>query len=141
MSTRTLVLFRTASGRYALPVEQVREVREARGLREVPRALPGVVGLLVDRDAERTVTVVEALGAGSEHVLVLEEPRGAFGLRVGPVDGLVRVDAEAVGPPPDGQAEDAVVGVVRLGGDLVLLVDAARLGRALFRDALPEPPG
>lgn len=134
MSQRTLVLFRTSSGRYALPVEQVQEVRPAVGLRPVPMPRPGVVGLLPAREDDATLTVVEVLGTGSEHVLVLQEPRGAFALRVELVLGLVRVPGDAVGPPPQGQHDDVVVGVVRHEGELVLLVDAGRLGRAVFGD-------
>lgn len=42
----TLVRFRTPGGECALPVEQVREVRLATGLRPLPAPRPGVVGLL-----------------------------------------------------------------------------------------------
>ena len=139
MSLRTLVVFRTSSGRYALPVEQVQEVRPAVGLRPVPMPRPGVLGLLPTRDGKATLTVVEVLGQGREHVVVLQEPRGAFALRVEVVEGLVRVPDDALGPPPQGQHEDVVVGVVRLEGDLVLLVDAARLGRAVFREGDLSP--
>ena len=137
--TRTLVCFRTSSGRYAVPVEQVVEVRPADGLVPVPRAQDGVLGLLPAREGERTVTVVEALGQGRDHVLVLQEPRGPFGLRVEVVQGLVRLPDDAFGPAPQGQHDDVVVAVVRLEGERVLVVDAVRLAGALF--GAQGPPG
>jgi purine-binding chemotaxis protein CheW len=129
MTARTLVGFRTAEGRYAVPVEQAREVRGAEGIVPLPSPRPGVVGLLPR--GEEALPVLDVLGAGSKHVLVLEAGSQPFGLLVEEVSGVVSIQEEDLGPPPPGQEDAVIVGVVTLGESLLLLVDPAALAESL----------
>jgi chemotaxis signal transduction protein len=88
------------------------------------------VGFLPDGDG--TLTVVAALGEGRDHVLVLNADGRPFGLLVMEVSGVIAVDAASVQPPPAGQTGELVSGVVKGGGGLVLLVDAAALARTVL---------
>lgn len=124
-----VVRFRTQNGEYAVPVEHAREVRSASGLLPLPAARSGVVGLL--RSADEALTVVSVLGLGGGHVLVLDPGGQVFGLLVEEVTGVSTIDDTAVGPPPGGQADDLVAGVISTPSGLVLLVDAAAMARGL----------
>lgn len=129
--TRTLVGFRTEAGHYAVPVEDTREVRGAGGIMPLPAPRAGVVGLL--QRGEEALPVLDALGGGRRHVLVLEPAGQTFGLLVEEVTGVMSVDEAEVGDPPAGQEDAVVVGVVSKGESLVLLVDAMALGAVLSR--------
>jgi chemotaxis signal transduction protein len=128
MTVRTLVGFRTTDGRYAVPVDNTREVRAADGLVPLPTPRPGVVGLLQRGDV--AMPVLDVLGGGSKHVLVLEAGGQPFGLLVEEVSGVVSVQDAEVGPPPPGQESAIITGVVSLGESLLLLVDAAAVAMA-----------
>lgn len=126
---RSLVQFRTAQGQFAVPVEVAREVRPAKGLSPLPAPRPGVAGVLLERD--EALTVIDVLGSGSRHILVLVVGDRAFGLLVDEVLGVTRVADDAVGPPPPGQTTGIVAGVVNLPSGAMLLVDPAALGKSL----------
>lgn len=127
--TRTFVGFRTEAGQYAVPVEDTREVRGAEGIMPLPAPRAGVVGLL--QRGEEALPVLDALGTGRGHVLVLDPAGQPFGLLVEEVTGVVSVDEADIGDPPAGQEDPVVTGVVSMGDSLLLLVDAAALATAL----------
>lgn len=123
-----VVRFTTATGSYAVPVDAAREVRKARPLRPLPAPRPGIAGIL-ERDGD-AMPVLDALGAGADHVLVLEADEHVFGLLVGEVEGVGWLDDTSISPAPAGQDADVVTGSVADGADLVLIVDPiALLGR------------
>jgi chemotaxis signal transduction protein len=124
-----LVRFRTGDGTYAVPVDDAREVRPTQGLQPLPSPRPGVAGLLSRGDV--TVPVLDGLGPGRGHVLVVEREAQVFGLLVEEVTGVASVDDDAVAPPPPGQADPMVTGVVHEGEGVVLVVDVAVLGKML----------
>jgi chemotaxis signal transduction protein len=124
-----VVRFRTGNGDYAVPVEHARQVRSASGLLPLPAARSDVVGLL--RNGDAALTVVSALGPGGDHVLVLDPGERPFGLLVEEVTGVSTIDDDAVGPPPTGQHDDLVAGVIATPSGLVLLVDAAAIAKRL----------
>lgn len=118
---RTVVRFRTGGGDYAVPVEHARGVRDATGLRTLPAPLPGVAGVLPGEAA--ALTVLDVLGCGGRHVLVLDPGGGEFGLLVDAVTAVSDVAEDAVGPAPAGQEGQLVSAVISVPGGLVLLVD------------------
>lgn len=136
MSTGSVVTFRTGAGAFAVAVEHVREVRTTSGIRPIPAPGPDVVGFLPDGDA--TLTVVSALGSGRGQVLVLEPDGQAFGVLVEEVSGVIAVEDEQIGPRPAGQTGALVSGVVRGRAEVVLVVDARALARALDLSGPPE---
>jgi purine-binding chemotaxis protein CheW len=122
----TVVCFRAGETAYAVPVEDVREVRAVDRLTPLPEARPGVVGLLTYRD--RPLSVLDTLGSGSRQVLLLDRGERAFGLLVEEVTGVVTYDGE-IGDPPAGQAGNLVAGVIKTSEGMALLVDTAALDR------------
>jgi chemotaxis signal transduction protein len=126
-----VVRFRTGSGQYAVPVEHARQVCSASGLSPLPGARAGVVGIL--RNGDDALTVVSVLGSGEDQVLVLDPDERPFGVLVEEVTGVSTIDDAAVGPPPSGQNDDLVTGVIATASGLVFLVDAAALAKRLGR--------
>lgn len=120
----TMVRFQVGDGEFAVPVEHVREVRSGERLSTLPSSREGVVGLL--RDRGDAIAVLDALGAGRDHVLLLQFDECRFGLAVTSVTSVVDLAGEP-GPPPDGQAGHLVSGVVEADDGLVLVVDVAAL--------------
>ncbi len=130
-AAKSVVRFRTQSGEFAVPVEHVREVRTAAGMLTLPAPGVHVVGVLPD--GNRSLTVVSALGVGRDQVLVLDPDGEPFGLLVEEVSGVISLDEARIGPPPVGQTDDIVSGVVHGGDELLLLVDARSLARTIGR--------
>jgi chemotaxis signal transduction protein len=125
---RTFVFFRTATGNYALPVESTVGVRLASGVVPLPSPRPNVVGML---PGDPPIVVVSPLGGGAAQVILLEVHGIAYGLLVEQVTGLARVDESDIGPPPAGQDEELVSGVLDHDDGLVLLADPAALAGRL----------
>ncbi len=125
----TVVRFHTGDGEFAVAVENVREIRTSAGMRPIPSSRAGVVGMLPIGD--EALTVVAALGRGSDHVLVLVGDGPPFGLLVDEVTGVVSVDDHRLGPPPAGHRGDVISGVIAFADQLVLLIDPTAIARAL----------
>lgn len=122
-----VVRFRTGSGTYAVPVEQAREVRPADTVVPLPSPGAGVAGML--RRGDEAVPVLDALGAGGRHVLVVESEGRVFGVVAEEVLGV-----EAVGridPAPSGQDHPLVAGVVQEPDALLLIADVDALARTM----------
>jgi chemotaxis signal transduction protein len=126
---RTIVRFRTSEGDYAVPVEQVSEVRSAVGLTPLPAPQPGVVGLM--RRGEEALPVLAILGAAGRHVVVIDKGPLSFGLLVEEVTGVHQVDEAQIGAPPPGQDRAVVSGVFHDELGLVLLLDVDALAGRL----------
>lgn len=127
---KSVVRFRTDDGEYAVPVEHAREVLASVGLTPLPAPRRGVAGLL-EREGV-AITVLTALGGGREHVLVLDAGNRPFGLLVEEVTGVDPVNEAMVAPPPAGQEDPVISGVLDTGkGGIVLLVDVANLAGRL----------
>lgn len=126
---RTVVCFRAGAGEYAVPVEQVREVRADQTLMPLPCPRAGVVGLLpIGEDA---LAVVDTLGSAGNQVLLLDDGASAFGLRVEEVTGVRTVGD--VGPAPPGQDGELIDGVFVDDDHMTLLVSVDKLGERLER--------
>jgi chemotaxis signal transduction protein len=130
-STSSLVRdeFRTAEGAYAVPVEQVREVRSAAGLVPLPAPLPGVAGLMrLDTGA---LPVLAILGTRGRHIVVIDKGPLSFGLLVDEVTRVTQVDDAQIGAPPPGQDHPLVSGVLHGDEGLVMLLDVDALATRL----------
>ena len=126
---RTIVRFRAGDAEYALPVEDVTEVRSASELTPLPAPRAGVAGLMTHGgDALPVLSVLTELG---RHVLVMSTADVHFGVLVDEVVGVERIGDEILGPPPRGQDRDNVTGVIVEDGRLILLLDSAALGARL----------
>ena len=135
---KKLVLFRTAMGEFAIPVESVREVRSDAALTAIPGAHPSVAGL-IDWKGE-SLTAIEIFGPGRQ-LIVLEGGPGAYALIVEEVLELAhRSDRELGRVPAEGSAS-YFTGVMRSEGHMVPIVDADLLWASVGFDADTDPTG
>ena len=125
---RTMVCFRTAEGRFALPIESTLSVTTTEGLVNLPAPRADVIGVL-PRDPP--LSVLASLGSGGTHVLVLVEQGMQYGLQVEEVLGVRRFDDDLVGPAPKGQQSELISGTVGGAEELTLIVDASALAARL----------
>jgi chemotaxis signal transduction protein len=128
----TVVRFRAPGGQYALPVDNVTEIRTAADIARLPAPRPGVVGLVsVDGEA---LPVLSLLGATGQHIVVVEDGDETFALLVEEVLGVSEVPESNLGPPPAGQDRAVVASVVSDDVGMVQLLDIAVLsGRVTGR--------
>ena len=120
----------------ALPSDDVREVIRHDAPTPVPLAPKGVVGLINLRGEIATVVDV-ARRLGREPAppkggigLVLRGTRGSVTLRADRAGDVIEADDAAFEPSPEtlkGEARDLVKGTFKIGNDLVLLLDPARI--------------
>jgi chemotaxis signal transduction protein len=124
----TMVCFVSAGTDYCLPVEAARAVREARGMITLPAGRPDVTGII---PGDPPLSVISVLGAGGNHILVIETDGKRFGLLVDTVSGLRRVEQADIRPAPDGQARPLVSGTIDAGDGLILVADPVALAERL----------
>lgn len=122
-----MVRFRAGSGRYALPAQDVREVRTGDGVSILPGSRTGVAGLIKWDGV--ALPVLALFGPGRKRMLVVEAGGRRFGLLAEEVTGVVVVDERRLGPPPAGQDGELVAGVLDAGDDLVLVLDPVAIAR------------
>lgn len=125
---KTMVCFRTARGRFALPVESTLSVRNLDGMVDLPEPQADIVGLL---PGDPPLSVLSSLGAGGAQVLVVISDEVRYGLHVLEVLGVRRFDDDQVGPPPKGQQGGLIAGVLYGADEIVLVADARALAARL----------
>ena len=121
-----MVQFRAAGARYAIPVRDVLQVRQAAQMSALPAARAGVAGVI--RQGGAALPVLSVLDGAGAQVLLLETGGRGYGLLVEAVSAIVEVDERQLGPPPEGQDGGLVTGVLDAGPELLLVLDAASLG-------------
>ena len=127
---RPMVRFRAQGGAYAVPVEDVRQVRTADRLSLLPSGRAGVAGLIMHADV--ALPVLSVLGSGGDRLLVLEVDGRRFGLLVEEVSGVADVDERLVGPPPEGQEGTLITGVLDSEQDIALVIDVGVLAHQVL---------
>lgn len=127
-----LLAFELAGGRYALPVERVREIARLRPVTPVPRTPPDVLGVVSLRgeivqvvDLARRLGVESAPGPAGRIVVVYAGDAGVAGLRVERVTEVMRVPETGLRPA----AADAgvVEALCRRGESFVSLLDLEKV--------------
>src|SRR2546423_1584452 len=130
---RQLVVFSLHGEHYGLPITSVREI-----IRYVPPSATatasGVIQGMISLRG-RTLPIVDLssrlgrqLDVGSKtRILVLEVSRGALGLIVDAVDGILPVATDRIVPLPVAAAENGLGDeVANVGDRLIVLIDAER---------------
>jgi chemotaxis signal transduction protein len=117
---KTMVQFEVSGSAYCLPVEATRAVRSSVGMVALPAPRPNVAGLL---PGDPPLTVMQPLGPGGHHIIVMQVGDVRFGLLVEAVTGLRRIDETAIREAPRGQDQELVSGSIDIDGRLVLLTD------------------
>ncbi len=128
---RQLLAFELAGGRYALPVERVREIARLRPITPLPRAPRAVLGVVSLRgEIVQVIDLCRRLGMASEPgtagriVVVYGPDAGVAGLRVDRVTEVMRVPETAFRPAADPGAVEALC---TRGESFVSLIDLEKV--------------
>ena len=132
-----VVVFRLASGHYALDIQSVQEIVRMQEISTVPGADPCIEGVTNLRgrvvpvlDLRRRCSVPETPPTADTRIVVVASDQGVVGLLVDAVSEVLRIPASQVDPPNDivrGERNGYVTGVARLKDRLICLLDLSRL--------------
>ena len=128
---REVLLFTLEAQRYALPLEDVRELVRAVRLTPLPRAPAVVEGLLNLRgellpvlDVRRRFRLPTRRLSPSDHLIVAQAGARRFALRVDRAEGLLALEPDQLDPSPrELPGVGYVAGALKLPDGLVLLHD------------------
>jgi purine-binding chemotaxis protein CheW len=129
---RQLVVFRLGAEEFALPIESVREVIRHAEPRSVNAAQPWLRGVISLRGTVLPVCdLAGRLGrpsgaAGDAKIVIADTGAGLAGIVVDDVAEVLAVEEARVEPLP-AAGDDALAGVVDLGGRLLVVLDVQRL--------------
>ncbi|WKT58594.1 chemotaxis protein CheW [Candidatus Nitrosotenuis chungbukensis] len=123
---------------YAIPIEQIREIRAIESVTKVPRAKSYVKGIINLRGhIIPVIDVKEKLGLDSDtsinsskqRILVAEVNNSLTGLLVDEVDQVMRIQTKDIEPAPQSVLESSnyVKGIVKSDEKLIVLLDVAKL--------------
>ena len=122
---------------YAIPIEQVKEIRTLEEITEVPKAKSYVKGIMNLRGLIiPIIDVKDKLGFGSgeinkskQRILVADIKDSLYGLLVDDVDQVMRIPTEDIGPVPSGAFESYsyVKGIAKTHDKLIVVLDVATL--------------
>jgi purine-binding chemotaxis protein CheW len=133
---RNIVVFRLNGTPFALDIQNVQEIVQQSDIVSVPGAPPFILGIVNLRG--RIMAVVDTkrlLGIGETStdkvlVMVAQIDEHLVGFTVDEVEQVARIASDAVEPVSNlisSEETRKIEGVLRLGGKLVLLLDANRL--------------
>jgi purine-binding chemotaxis protein CheW len=119
---------------YAIPIEQVREIRSVEKITRVPKSEPHVKGIMNLRGLIiPVIDVKEKLGLGSQgvantkqRILVTNIADSLTGLLVDEVDQVMRIQTKDIDSAPQTASESHhyIRGIAKLDQRLVILIDA-----------------
>jgi purine-binding chemotaxis protein CheW len=133
---------------YAMPIEQVREIRAVEKITKVPRSEPFVLGIMNLRGLIiPVIDVKKKLGLDSQNnsnskqrILVADINSSLTGLLVDEVDQVIKIPTQEIEQPPQGTFDSYhyVKGIAKVNEKLVILLDVeSLLGQ---RQAEPQKP-
>ena len=123
---------------YAIPIEQVKEIRTLEEITKVPKTKSHVKGIMNLRGLIiPVIDVKDKLGFGTtnlskeskQRILVAEVKDALYGLLVDDVDQVMRIPSKDVGPAPPGafEALNYVKGIAKTSEKLIVLIDVLPL--------------
>lgn len=139
---------------YAIPIEQVREIRSVEKITRVPRSESHVKGIMNLRGLIiPVIDVKEKLGLGThtttdskQRILVANIADSLTGLLVDEVDQVMRIQTKDVDSAPQGATESHhyIKGIAKLDQRLIILLDAEALllgkRESVEKEAKPPEP-
>lgn len=131
---RELLCLRMGADPYAIPIERVREIVRLRPVTAMPRVPRAVLGVISMRgeivqvlDLRSRLRMPPAEPTRSSRIVVLHGDEGEVsGLLVDAVTEVLRIEEEAVRPPPAGEAE-FVAALCARGEEFVSLMNLERV--------------
>lgn len=123
---------------YAIPIEQVKEIRTLEEITKIPKAKSYVRGIMNLRGLIiPVIDVKDKLGFGSteisqsskQRILVADVHDSLYGLLVDDVDQVLRISSNDIGAPPPGAFDsyNYVKGIAKTNQKLLVLIDVIPL--------------
>ena len=123
---------------YAIPIEQVKEIRTLEEITKIPKAKSYVRGIMNLRGLIiPVIDVKDKLGFGSteisssskQRILVADVHNSLYGLLVDDVDQVLRISSNDIGAPPPGAFDsyNYVKGIAKTNQKLLVLIDVIPL--------------
>jgi len=130
-----LLTFILGAERYAIDLENVAEISEARPATRVPNAASNTVGIFSLRGAIVTLLDIRSQlkqppPKGDQRIIVVHDGGGLVGFEVDRVLRPAKIDRAAIEPKPvvaPGEESDFIRGVVRNENALTIVLDLAKL--------------
>jgi purine-binding chemotaxis protein CheW len=144
----SLVTFSVGTVRYAVPIEQVREIVAPMDLTVLPRMPDGIAGVCNHR--EEVVAIVDLRAVfglpKSDRPkrikwVIVDAGGSAIGLIADDVAGVLHVDGESFRGPPDlgGAGARAISSVTTHDGQMLFVIDVSRFKAIADRASMPAP--
>src|SRR5574338_704375 len=123
---------------YAIPIEQIREIRAVESITNIPKAKSHVKGIMnlrgliipvIDVKEKLGVSSEEKASSSKQRILVAEVNGMQTGFLVDEVDQVMRIQTKDLESAPQSVSEshNYIKGIVKLNQRLVVLLDVARL--------------
>lgn len=123
---------------YAIPIEQVREIRAVETITKIPNAKSYVQGIMNLRGLIiPVIDVKQKLGLNSgennittkQRILVADLRNSLAGLLVDEVDHVMRIQTKDVDDPPQRvlDSHNYIKGIVKIDGRLIVMLDVEKL--------------
>lgn len=122
---------------YAIPIEQVREIRAVESITQIPNSKSYVKGIMNLRGLiVPVIDVKDKLGMKSnaesnakQRILVADLRNSLAGLLVDEVDHVMRIQTDSVDDPPQNilDSNNYIKGIVKISQRLIVLLDVTKL--------------
>ncbi|CAE6491908.1 MAG: chemotaxis protein CheW [Candidatus Nitrosotenuis sp.] len=122
---------------YAIPIEQVREIRAVESITQIPNSKSYVKGIMNLRGLiVPVIDVKDKLGMKSnaesnakQRILVADLRNSLAGLLVDEVDHVMRIQTDSVDDPPQNilDSNNYIKGIVKVSQRLIVLLDVTKL--------------
>lgn len=132
-----LVVFSMAKELYGVGIESIHEIVKVPDITEVPDAPPYLVGVINLRgkivpvvDLRKRLSMPGTERTKASRVLITENTGRLLGLLVDAVSEVLKVQPEAVEPPPDMIASigvEYIIGVAKIDPRLIILIDLKKV--------------
>ena len=140
-------------GNYAVPIEQVKEIRTVDAITKIPRSKSYVKGIMnlrgkiipiVDVNEKIGVTSTET-DSSKQRILVADVNDTLTGLLVDEVNEVQRLSLNEIEAPPDGSFEDGayIKGIANIKDRLIVLLDVSKFlsdSAEAINDAMASSP-
>ena len=140
-------------GNYAVPIEQVKEIRTVDAITKIPRSKSYVKGIMnlrgkiipiVDVNEKIGVTSTET-DSSKQRILVADVNDTLTGLLVDEVNEVQRLSLSEIEAPPDGSFEDGayIKGIANIKDRLIVLLDVSKFlsdSAEAINDAMASGP-
>jgi len=133
MAEEQLVLFSLGNVEYAISIAQVKEIIQYKGANKLPNSpgfMEGIINLrgkiIPVIDLARRLNLTTA-GNADKRALIIESEGREIGIVVDAVTEVIRIQDNAIEPPPQTSAAEYIRGIGKAGDRLLILLDVDKL--------------